>query len=182
MRSLYSFLFRILGWKVEGHWPNNLEKYLLVVAPHTSNWDFLVGLGARAELNFDPKYAAKKELFSWPIGWLFKKLGGYPVERTVNNNFVQSVVDIFNKEEKFILTITPEGTRKKNNNWKTGFYFIAKQAKVPIVPVGFDFSSKRVVFHEPIMTNQPVEELVLYLKQWFSQFNGKNPQQGVSVD
>ena len=179
MRKIYIFFFKLLGWKIEANWPIPHKKYLLVVAPHTSNWDFFVGLCSRAVLQFNPRYLAKKELFAWPIGWLFRKLGGYPVERSTNTNFVQNVVAIFNKEDSFILTVTPEGTRSYNDNWKTGFYFIAKEANIPIVPVAFDYKSKTVVIHEPIWTNKPVEEVIYDLKVWFSQFTGKNPEWGV---
>ena len=151
----------------------------MVVAPHTSNWDFLVGVGARAVLNFNPRYAAKKELFVWPIGWLFKRLGGYPVERNINTNFVKNFVEVFNKEEDFILTLTPEGTRSYNDDWKTGFYYLAKAADIPIIPVAFDYPTKTVVMHEPIWANEPVDDLIKKLKRWHSQFKGKNASQGV---
>ena len=179
MRYLYSFLFKALGWKIKVDWPVPYKKYLLVVAPHTSNWDFLVGVGARAVLNFNPRYAAKKELFVWPIGWLFKRLGGYPVERNINTNFVKNFVEVFNKEEDFILTLTPEGTRSYNDDWKTGFYYLAKAADIPIIPVAFDYPTKTVVMHEPIWANEPVDDLIKKLKRWHSQFKGKNASQGV---
>lgn len=149
------------------------------MAPHTSNWDFLVGLGARAVLNFDPKYVGKKELFRWPFGGLFKALGGYPVERTKQTNFVQAVANIFEKEDDFILTITPEGTRSRVDNWKTGFYYIAEKANVPILPVAFDYSTKTVVLGELKTTDQDVDTMISDLKQWYRQFRGKHPHKGV---
>ncbi len=180
LRKIYAFLFKTLGWTIDNNnWPIPYKKYILVVAPHTSNWDFLVGLGARAVLQFNPRYIGKKELFVWPIGWLFRKLGGYPVERKVNTNLVQSLTEIFNKEEEFILTMTPEGTRSYNDQWKTGFYYLAKNVQIPMVPVGFDYKTKRVVVHEPIFAEKPVEDLIYELKTWFSQFEGKNPELGV---
>lgn len=159
-----------------------MAKYILIVAPHTSNWDFMVGLGARAEVGFFPRYVAKKELFVWPVAWLFRSLGGYPVERAKSTNFVQSFVDIFNKEDQFILTMTPEGTRSYAKEWKTGFYFIAREAGVPIVPVAFDYSTKSVVFGEIVGTEKTVDQVVKDLKKWYSQFQGKNPEMGVRVD
>jgi 1-acyl-sn-glycerol-3-phosphate acyltransferase len=180
LRRFYAFCFNTLGWKVKGEWPIPQKKYLLIVAPHTSNWDFLIGIGARAVLNVNPRYAAKKELFVWPFGWLFRRLGGYPVERSANSNFVQNIVSVFNKKEAFILTITPEGTRSKNDNWKTGFYFIAKEANVPIVPIAFDYPTKTVVAHPPIWIEEPLEVLIPKLKKWFSQYEGKNREWGVT--
>ena len=179
MRKIYQFFFRFSGWTVSGELPKEYKKYILIVAPHTSNWDFLIGIGVRAVLDFFPRYVGKKALFVWPIGGLFKKLGGYPVERSKSTNFVQSIVDIFNKEEAFILTITPEGTRDFNDQWKTGFYFIAKQANIPIVPVAFDYKTKTVVISEPIFPIKPVDEMVIDLKKWFSKFEGKIKEYGV---
>jgi len=179
LRKIYAFIFKALGWTIDATWPIPYKKYILIVAPHTSNWDFLVGLGARAVLQFNPQYAAKKELFVWPIGWLFRKLGGYPVERSANTNFVQNFTEIFKNSEEFILTITPEGTRSYKENWKTGFYYLSQSANVPIVPVAFDYKAKRVVMHEPIFTDKPADETIQYLKNWYSQFEGKNPEWGV---
>lgn len=179
LRKIYVYLFKLFGWKIEVDWPIPHKKYLIVVAPHTSNWDFLIGLGSRAVLRFNPRYVAKKELFVWPIGWLFRKLGGYPVERSTKTNFVQSVVEVFNKEEAFILTVTPEGTRSYNENWKTGFYFIAKAANIPIIPVAFDYKTKTVIMHSPIWMEEPVDQVIYNLKAWFSQYTGKNPEWGV---
>ncbi|MFT7590100.1 MAG: 1-acyl-sn-glycerol-3-phosphate acyltransferase [bacterium] len=179
LRRLYSFLFKLSGWKIKADWPVPYKKYVLIVAPHTSNWDFLIGVGARAVLNFNPRFAAKKELFVWPIGWLFRKLGGYPVERKANTNFVQNLVDVFNREESFILTITPEGTRSYNDQWKTGFYYLAQDANIPIIPIAFDYRTKTIVMHDPVWANEPIEKVIENLKRWYSQFEGKNPSLGV---
>lgn len=179
MRSLYTFFFRLLGWKVEGQLPKNQKKYILIVAPHTSNWDFLVGLGARAVLHFDPKYAGKKELFVWPFGWLFRRLGGFPVVRNESSNFVQSMADVFREKENFILTITPEGTRSYSANWKTGFYYIAKEANVPILPVAFDYPTKTVVLGELIYATKELDMILKDLHTWHQQYQGKNPADGI---
>ena len=144
----------VWGWSVSGTMPK-LPKYLLVVAPHTSNWDFLVGLLYRAITDdFNPKYVGKKELFVWPIGYLFRALGGYPVERSKNTNFVDTMVSVYNSNEEFITTITPEGTRKYNEKWKTGFYYIAKKANIPIVKIGFDSKRKSLKLMNPSISQK----------------------------
>ncbi len=178
LREIYRFIFKLAGWRTVGSLPQ-YKKYIIIVAPHTSNWDFLLGLGSRAVYDFNPRYVGKKELFVWPLGGLFRKLGGYPVERKKNSNFVQSIVEIFNKEEEFILTITPEGTRSYNDNWKTGFYYIAKELDIPIIPVAFDYKNKQVIMGDVVRTTKEVEEVVSDLKVWYSQFEGKNPENGV---
>lgn len=178
-KNLAKLLFeKVWGWQVVGPIPV-IPKYLIVVAPHTSNWDFLIGVLFRHYTDgFEPRYLAKKELFVWPIGYFFKALGGYPVERSKNTNFVDSLVHVFNTNEKFVTTITPEGTRKYNQKWKTGFYHIAKKANVPIVTVAFDYATKRVVFEDPYYITKELDETIIDFKKYFSQFKGKYPQYG----
>ena len=178
-KKIAKWLFEVVwGWKVVGPVPT-IAKYLIVVAPHTSNWDFLIGvLFRRYTDGFDPKYLAKKELFVWPLGYFFRGLGGFPVERSKNTNFVDSLVNVYNTNDTFVTTITPEGTRKYNPKWKTGFYHIATKANIPIVTVAFDYGTKRVVFDEPFYLTQEVDETVIELKKYFSQFKGKHPAYG----
>jgi 1-acyl-sn-glycerol-3-phosphate acyltransferase len=180
-RWIYKLIFlKILGWKIEGHTDNFPKKYLIVVAPHTSNWDFFIGLFTRGILRgFYPRYLAKKELFVSPIGYIFRWLGGYPVERTKNTNFVDSVVDIYQSREQFVTTITPEGTRSYSPNWKTGFYYIAQKADVPVMRVGFDYGNKKVILDTPKKINDNLEDTIMEYKKYFSQFKGKNAKDGV---
>jgi 1-acyl-sn-glycerol-3-phosphate acyltransferase len=179
IKRLAKWLFLdVWGWRVVGPIPT-LSKYLIVVAPHTSNWDFLLGVLFRAYNDgFQPKYIAKKELFIWPFGYFFRALGGYPVERKKNTNFVDSVVEVYQKNEKFATTITPEGTRGFNSKWKTGFYYISQKAEVPIVRIAFDYATKRIVFSEPYHITKGVDDTIIEFKQYFSQYKGKNPADG----
>ncbi len=180
MKRLAKWLFEsVWGWRVVGPIPT-IPKYLIVVAPHTSNWDFLIGvLFRRYTEGFNPKYLAKKELFTLPIGYLFRALGGYPVERSKNTNFVDSLVEVYNREDKFVTTITPEGTRSYSKKWKTGFYYVAKKANIPLVRVAFDYGTMNVIFSDPYYISKGVEDTVDEFKQYFSQFKGKNPEDGV---
>ena len=152
MKYLFKFIWWILGWKIEGDLPWSIKKYIIIVAPHTTNWDFLIGVLVRGIMGFDSKFLGKKSLFKPPFGWFFRAMGGYPVDRSKSTNIVDEVVAIFNRKEKFIVTLAPEGTRKNVKDWKTGFYFIADQAQVPIVRVRIDWNSKEVRFFEPIYT------------------------------
>ncbi|MCB9245489.1 MAG: 1-acyl-sn-glycerol-3-phosphate acyltransferase [Flavobacteriales bacterium] len=179
---VYRFFFRRLGWTIEGNWPAEHRKYLIVLAPHTSNWDFMIGLCVRATSGVNSHYLGKKELFRFPFGWLFRKLGGYPVERSRNTNFVDAVVKIYEKHDDFIVTITPEGTRKSNPEWKTGFYYIAQKAHIPIVPVSIDYPTKRVIIREAMFVGNDLDSLILDLKSWFRQFKGKNPDWGIEPE
>lgn len=180
IRRIAKWLFEdVWGWRVVGPVPT-IPKYLIVVAPHTSNWDFLIGVLFRKFTDgFDPKYVAKKDLFVWPIGFIFRGLGGFPVERSKNTNFVDSLVNVYNTEEKFATTITPEGMRKYNGKWKTGFYHVAKNANIPIVRIAFDYGSMQVIFSEPYTVTKGVDETIDEFKEYYSQYIGKNPEDGV---
>ena len=167
----------VWGWSVSGTMPK-LPKYLLVVAPHTSNWDFLVGLLYRAITDdFNPKYVGKKELFVWPIGYLSRALGGYPVERSKNTNFVDTMVSVYNSNEEFITTITPEGTRKYNEKWKTGFLRIARKNNCVIQLGALDFGNKRIVLGPVFEPTGDNEADIAAIIAYYQQFSGKYPDQ-----
>jgi len=179
LRALYKLIFfRILGWRIEGQLPTE-KKYIIVVAPHTSSFDFMLGVFSRRILQFDPKFIGKKELFKFPFGYFFKWMGGYPVDRSKKTNFVDSIAAIFDEKDEFIITISPEGTRNYNPDWKTGFYYIAKKANIPVLKVGFDYSQKRVVLAQAEYVPQDVNQCINAYKKYFSQFKGKHPENGV---
>ena len=150
MRCLSKFIFdSLLGWSIDGKLPT-IKKCVIIVVPHTHWQDFIIGVLVRDIIGMEINFIGKKELFKPPLGWLFKSMGGAPVNRGSKSNTVDSIVDIFNKREIFRLALSPEGTRKKVNTWKTGFYYVAKKANVPIVPVSFDFSKKKVTIFKPL--------------------------------
>lgn len=162
-----------------GQVPAELKQYVMIVAPHTSNWDFIVGLAARSILRLDIKYVAKKELFRFPFGWFFKALGGYPVDRSKSTNFVDAVVDLFKSKPEFSICITPEGTRSFAPEWKTGFYYIAQKAALPVVMVGFNYEKKQVEVKEPYVLTGDMNKDLEYMKNYYRQIPGKNPEQGI---
>jgi 1-acyl-sn-glycerol-3-phosphate acyltransferase len=181
MRALYNFFFRTLaGWRIQDDRPKDLDRYIVVVAPHTSNWDFFVGLAVRSIARMrDVKYLAKASLFKPPLGWFFRMVGGYPVDRSKSNNLVDSVVAMFNRGEISKIAITPEGTRSYQPVWKTGFHRIATQAGVPIILATFDYPKKLVLLTQPFpLTNDP-EADIERMKDWFRPHKGKNPEDGV---
>lgn len=139
-RALLIF-YRIRGWKAEGVVPEP-RKFVLIAAPHTSNWDFVNFIGLTEELPLRPHFMGKLSLFRWPLSTFMRQVGGIPVDRNGSHNYVQAMVDEFARRKEFILTIAPEGTRSKTRKWRTGFYHIAVAAKVPMV-IGFmDYSRK----------------------------------------
>ncbi len=174
--------YKLFGWKVDGKKPEE-KRYVIIVAPHTSNWDFFVGWGARNIIGFRPNFLAKRELFRIPIvGWFLAFIGGVPVDRKSKKKstaLVDQVVSLFKEREEFIMTITPEGTRSYSPKWKTGFYRIAHQAQVPIVKVGFDYKTKTVFLDEPYYTKGDMDSEIEEIKNYFKKFTGKNPENGV---
>lgn len=179
--NLSTAILNLFGWKVEGHIPAGLKKYVVIAVPHTSAWDFPLGVLSRASIGVDIKYIGKKSLFKPPFGWLMRRLGGYPVDRSKAMNFVQSVVDIFNQHDEFAIALAPEGTRGKVDKFKTGFYYIAKGAGVPIMFVSFDYG-KKVVKYDPQVfcpTNDSEADLE-HIWNYYKGVKGRNPECGIS--
>jgi 1-acyl-sn-glycerol-3-phosphate acyltransferase len=181
MFSLISkFILKLLGWKVEGEYPYYLKKCVVIVAPHTSNWDFIIGVLVRSSLKVKAMYLGKQELFRPPFGFLFRWLGGYPVDRSVNKNMVDEVVKIFNSKEEFSIALSPEGTRKKVDKLRTGFYHIAKKAHVPIVMSALDFGNKKAIFTEPFLPSENQEDDFERILKFYRSIQGKRPELGLT--
>ncbi len=166
-------LFRILKWKIVGNFPKNLKKYVVIGAPHTSNMDFIIGLLVKTVCKTKINFVGKKSLFKFPHGFFFKSVGGVPVNRKKNEKLVDSIVTIYKEREAFILAISPEGTRKKVVDWKTGFYFIAKQAEVPVVALTFDFGKRQTEIFKPFYTTDNKEADFEFLKSRYKGIEGK---------
>lgn len=175
-RKLYQFLFfRIFGWKITGRIDDAIKKCVIIVIPHTSWYDFYVGVLTRGILEQEMNFVAKKELFKFPFGYYFKWMGGAPLNRAKNENKVDAIAKIFESKAVFRLAIAPEGTRKKVQEWKTGFYYITKKAGVPIIPVAFDYENKEVKIFNPFQPTSDKEADFEYLYSLFRGIKGKNP-------
>jgi len=144
MRKFLSLLFlKIIGWKIVGEMPVGLKKCILIAAPHTSGWDFLIGRAGFYSLGIRKiKFLIKQEMFKFPLGFFIKSMGAIPVDRSRNTNAINAIGKMFAENENFLLMITPEGTRKYTTNWKKGFYHIAETAGVPIVLTFVDYAKK----------------------------------------
>ena len=174
-----SRILGLFGWRVEGSIPDDLRKFVAIPAPHTSGWDFPLGLFARAAVGRKIKYLGKKSLFKPPLGWIMRALGGYPVDRTERKGLVDQVVDIYNSKEDFAIAIAPEGTRNKVDKFKTGFYYIAKGAGVPIIPVKMDYGRKVVEYCPPFYPTDDTEADLAYLWNYFKGVRGKHPDKSI---
>ncbi len=173
MHTLAKFIyFKILGWKLVGVFPD-IPKCVVIVVPHTSWVDFFLGLLVRKVINKEINFIAKKSLFIAPFGWYFRWIGGAPIDRSKIGDTVTAVTRIFNAREEFRLALSPEGTRRKVAAWKTGFYYIARAARVPIVMVAFDFGKKQVkISGAQISTDNKEADLKNY-QQFFAGVKGK---------
>jgi len=136
-------LLTLAGWRVEGEFPDR-PKMVIIVAPHTSNWDFVVGILAVFALGLGVRYFGKDTLFRAPLGWLMRWLGGTPVVRDAPQGAVGDAAEMIARADQVVLAIAPEGTRTPGKPWRSGFYNIALAAKVPILPVAFDYPRKAV--------------------------------------
>lgn len=175
LRLISNILMWIAGWRVEGKLPD-LPKYLIVGAPHTSNWDFLLFLGVIFRLKANVKYMGKAELFRSPLGWFFYWCGGIPVDRKKSTGLVEQMVEACNKSERFILTIAPEGTRHGVKEWKRGFYHIAKGAGIPIVMAKVDSKKKAMHVGDIYYLTDDIEADMKAIQDRFTGVVGINPR------
>ena len=167
---------RMLGWKTEGHAPDS-PKYILILAPHTSNWDLFLILAVLHILGIKLYWFGKKELFRWPIGGIFRCLGGIPVARSSRENMVQKNVEIIQSREEITLGIAPEGTRSNARYWRTGFYHIAHQAQIPIAFAFLDYRRKVGGIGPTINPTGDIEKDMQIIRRFYSGITPKYPHQ-----
>jgi 1-acyl-sn-glycerol-3-phosphate acyltransferase len=176
MKRLFAkLLFWFMGWKVVGqtNWPN---KCLVIAAPHTSNWDFLIGRCFAYIIGIIPKYLIKSEFFLPILGTLFRWNGGIPVYRNVKNDVVNQITELYNSKEKFVLGISPEGTRSKVDRWKTGFYHIAVNSKIPLLLLKMDYENKEIGIISEFHPRGNIIEDLDFIQSKFKDIKGKIPE------
>lgn len=175
-QKLSRVLLKWWGWKSSGYDTTGLNKVIYAVAPHTSWKDFILGILVRSERGIHSNFIGKDSLFRPPFGFIFYRLGGHPVDRSQHHNLVQVIIDLFNKNEKFALAVAPEGTRHRVDKFKTGFYYIARGAGVPIVMVQIDAIRREMHFSEPFWPGDDAEKDLATLFQHFKGIQGFVPQ------
>ena len=168
------FLLKILGWKKRGPLPDQ-AKYVIILAPHTSNWDLFYGIILALAFKLDPRFIAKKELFRWPFSPLMKWLGGVSVNRTLSSHIVDQMISTFNASKKFVLALAPEGTRHKTSYWKSGFYRIAVSAHVPIVLAFLDYAGKTGGAGPLIYPTGNLDQDMQTIRNFYLTIKGKYP-------
>lgn len=178
IKSFSRFILRLFGWKVDISVPD-YHKCIICVAPHTSNWDFILGELAYASVGRKAGFLMKDSWFFFPLGMFFRSIGGIPVARRKEKkgSLVDYVVEKFNSVDKLSLAITPEGTRSATSKWHTGFLQIALQADIPIVLGAIDAASKTVVISQTFVPTSDIDEDMRKIKLYYSNFKGINPDQ-----
>lgn len=173
----WSALLRMIEWSVEVNLPAS-PKYVLTVAPHTSNWDMPIGYIAKSVVGIqDATWIGKASLFKPPFGGFLRWLGGIPVERGPGHSFVDQMVDLINQRERIVLAIAPEGTRRKLNYWKSGFYYIAVGAQVPIALAYLDYGRKRAGVGHHFMPTGDIERDFAVIRAFYQDIKGKYPHE-----
>ena len=161
------------GWRVTGAWPD-LKKVVLIVAPHSSAWDAIWGLAAKVALGLGIVFIGKKEAFWGQIGWILRHVGGHPVDRSAPGGIVDQVVAEMQRAERMWFVLAPEGTRRHVEQWKPGFWRIAKRAGVPVFCIGFDYPSKCIVLAETVQLSDDMEADLVRIRALFAHYRGKN--------
>ncbi len=175
MKALARFLLRLFGWRLRFSDPGT-SRYVLIVAPHTSNWDFPVGYAANVALGLDVHFLGKHSLFEGPFGWFMRWLGGIPVYRHNAGDLVDQVSQRFAEADRLVLAMTPEGTRGKAPHWKTGFWRIARGAGVPIVMATLDYGRKEIVVSPPFHPGDDLEADFEHIRAFYAGKTGKRPE------
>jgi len=169
---LSRFLLKVSGWKMKGQLPD-AKKYVMIAAPHTTNWDFYYGLLMNLYFKNEVHWMGKKEIFRFPFGGIMKWFGGLPVDRSRSNKLVASVVEEFSKSESLVVVIPPEGSRSKTDSWKTGFYYIASGAGVPILLGFLDYTKKTAGYGPLFVTTNDMESDITEIKKFYKDIRGK---------
>lgn len=178
LRKMLYWVYRSHGWTAYGQIPES-RKFIIVAAPHTSNWDFLYFIGLTADLGIMPHFMAKNTLFKWPMRNFLLDMGGVPVNRNSPQNYVQQMADEFAKRDEFMLTIAPEGSRKNSRKWKTGFYQIAMAAQVPLVIGMMDYGTKSGGLGPAIMPTGDYEADMAKILEYYQQVIPKHGERAV---
>lgn len=170
-----NFSLFMLGWKTKGKIPD-IKKFVIIAAPHSSNWDFVFFLLIIFKFKISIHWMGKHTMFRWPFKWLLKRIGGIPIDRSKKGHIVQSMAKAFELSKELIITIAPSGTREKVTTWKTGFYHIARQAKVPIVCGFIDYNRKTIGIGPTFKTSNDMDADMASIKLFYAPFSYKHSQ------
>lgn len=173
-------VLKSMGWSFSGDFPCH-PKMILAIAPHTSNWDFVIGIAVAFSLRLKITFFGKHNLFIPPFGYLMRRWGGIPVERSQSHGVVEQMVEAMRRADKMVLCIAPEGTRSRVERWKTGFLHIAHKANVPVLLVAFDYKKKQIEFGPSLMIGDDMQYELNRIYTYFSDVHGKYPNKVATI-
>ena len=166
-------VLRLGGWRMIGAWPD-VDKVVVIVAPHSSAWDAIWGIAAKVAMGLGIVFIGKKEAFWGPLGWLLRLFGGVPVDRGAPGGIVDQVARQINDAERMWFVLAPEGTRRKVDQWKTGFWKIARRAQVPVFCVGFNYPDRTIRLDQLITLSDDMEADMRRIRALFAHYRGKH--------
>lgn len=172
---------KLIGWRIGGEVPA-LRRYVLIGAPHTSNWDFIIAMLFKYSLGMKFNFIGKDSLFRGPMSTIMRRLGGIPVNRRVSSGFVDQIVSVFAEHEDLIIVIAPEGTRSKSPYWKTGFYYIALGAQVPVVMAYLDYPNKTIGFGPSFTPTGDLHADFALIRSFYADKSGKFPDKQGAIE
>jgi len=180
-QALCQWIMKLIGWQIEGEQPA-LRRYVLIGAPHTSNWDFIVAMLLKYSLRMRFNFIGKDSLFRGPMGTIMRRLGGIPVKRESRSNFVAQIVEAFKEHDDLIIVIAPEGTRSKSPYWRTGFYYIALGAGVPVVMAYLDYGRKVIGFGPTFVPTGDLNADFAHIRKFYADKSGKYPDKQGAIE
>lgn len=172
-RRLAAWIVTRCGWRLRGEFPD-LPRVVLIAAPHSSWWDGVWGLLIKVAIGIDIAFMAKRELFVGPLGWLLRKLGGVPIERSATHGVVEQMSERLQASRQLWIGVAPEGTRKRVQKWRSGFWHIAERAGVPILPVYFHYPERCIGIGEPFHTSGDIDADMRALRAFYAPWRGKH--------
>jgi 1-acyl-sn-glycerol-3-phosphate acyltransferase len=180
LQALSIIILRIFGWRREGRLPD-IPKFVMIAAPHTSNWDFPIALAVMFAYKMNLNWLGKESLFRWPFGGFFRWLGGVPINRSKQGDVVAQSIKAFKDRVKMVMVIAPEGTREKTRYWKTGFYHIANGANIPVVMGFLDYVRKVGGIGPSFMPTGNIDIDMRSIQEFYANITGKFPEKSVNV-
>ncbi|VAW40929.1 hypothetical protein MNBD_GAMMA01-318 [hydrothermal vent metagenome] len=175
IRWLFKTVLRVFGWKTITVLPKE-KRYVVIAAPHTSNWDFPLGILYVFSAGIPFRYMGKAALFKWPQKYLFKALGGFAVDRNSKNKLTTRMAEYINSQTEIALALAPEGTRSNIKYWRSGFYYIALEAKVPIAMAGLDFANKEIGIKKTFMPSGDIDADMEIIRDFYKDIKGRHPE------
>ena len=175
LNKISSFILIFFGWSVEKELPPD-NKYIIIGAFHTSNWDFPLTLLCLSAMGLKFNWVGKDSMFKWPLSIFFKSIGGIPVDRSNHTGFIKKIANLYNNTDKLVIALAPEGTRSKTEHWKSGFYYIALEAKIHIALGYIDYPNKKLGIGKFFVPTNDLEKDLLIIKEFYKNIKGKYPE------